>query len=574
MTTTPTFWGTEVTFSFDPFAFSPQVTGLADDSFAIVWENGGDIFGRHLDPFGSFAGGDFLSAVPSAKPLGIPHIVQQADGRVVVNYSLTFGATPLDRDVFWHSPDATFTPQSGTSPIEDSATDEILIDSAARSDGVGGIGSAVIFAVAGSGNVTYTVLRFVSSIGTQASNQIFVGPHTGESQLEAAVAGRHTGHVVVAYDNVNLTSGDRQIRFHGYAADGSDTTGEVNVSADDVSASFPDVTALHDGSFVLTWQQDDGIAFRRYFGEATPIDASPVSVANSAGGLLPKITPLNDGGFIIAWTAIVGTETDGSPELDVVLQRFDAGGTAIGAQLDLDAPGDQGLFSMSIATLADGRVILTYASETGDSTNIDTLNYRIVDPRDPTIFGTNGDDTIVGREDASTISGFGGADELIGRGAADILNGNEGNDMLEGNAGKDQLFGGNDTDTLVGGGGQDMLNGGPGKDFLTGGPGKDGFVFDSALSAATNVDVIDDFTPGKDHIYLSKGIFTKIGNKLGAGEFRVGHAAHDKNDFVIYNANKGKLIYDKNGSKHGGDTLFARLDTHLDLDHADFIMIA
>ena len=50
--------------------------------------------------------------------------------------------------------------------------------------------------------------------------------------------------------------------------------------------------------------------------------------------------------------------------------------------IHIDKPGDQGFGSLDIATLADGRVIVTYGSETGDSTNVDTLNYQIFDPRD------------------------------------------------------------------------------------------------------------------------------------------------------------------------------------------------
>ena len=60
MTTTPTLWGTDVTFSFDPFAFNPKVTALSDGTFAIAWENGTDLFGRHLNELGSFTGGNFL----------------------------------------------------------------------------------------------------------------------------------------------------------------------------------------------------------------------------------------------------------------------------------------------------------------------------------------------------------------------------------------------------------------------------------------------------------------------------------------------------------------------------------
>ena len=111
MTTTPTFWSQVVTFdqnSFQSFV-EPKVTALADDSFAIVWEDGTDIFGKHFDEMGQLTTGNFLQALSTntSKPIFDPVILQQADGRVVVEYGLVFSQTTMpisiDRDVQWHS---------------------------------------------------------------------------------------------------------------------------------------------------------------------------------------------------------------------------------------------------------------------------------------------------------------------------------------------------------------------------------------------------------------------------------------------------------------------------------------
>ena len=455
--TTPTFWGNEVTFTSDIFAVDPEVTALADNSFIVAWQSLDDIFARHLNETGSFTGGNFLSALSSAnpKPLFNPSIFQQIDGRVVVTFGEVFGTS--DTDIHWHSPTVPgFAPHTTTFPIERSPFSETLIDSTAV---VGG-GGAIIYdfdGLAGS-NI---VLRFIDSVGNPASNQIFVGPHTGEVQQNPALAARHTGFVSVAYENFNIATSARDIRLHTYAPNGSDVAGEVIVSTPGAGGAFPDIVALRDGSFVVTWQQNNGIAVRRYVGNGIPLDPTPVVIPNSAGGLLPKITALNDGGFIVAWTDLDGIESDGTPELDVVLQRFNGGGELVGSRLAIDKPGDQGL-GMSIATLDDGRVILTYVSETGDATNINTLNYRIVDPRQTTILGSNGDDNIVGREEASTVSGLDGNDRLTGRSGSDTLNGGSGDDQLLGNDGND------------------LLNGGLGVDRLTGGLGSDTYLVDVA----------------------------------------------------------------------------------------------
>ena len=381
---TPTFWGTEVTFSPFPGDLRPQVTALSDGTFAIVWERDGvDIVGRHFDALGGFTGGDFLSALSSsaARPIFLPKIFEQADGRVVVNYTAEVASG--NRDIRWHSPNPTFTPPHsssfGTESTQTNGTvsDDILLDSIAR---VGG-GAANVYQFTAFGS-TDLVLRFTDAIGNQASNRTFVGP-AGENQQNPALAARHTGFVNVAFENVNPTTFERDIRLQTYAPNEMDVPpGEVTASASGVGASFPDIAALRGasqqllGPFVVAWQQTGGIAFRHFNGNANPI-TPPLLVPSSSPGLLPKITALNDPGFIIAWTGIVGTESDGSPDLEVFLQRFDEDGNTIGTRVQIDKPGDQGLFGMSIATLDDGRVILAYESETGDSANITTLNYRI-----------------------------------------------------------------------------------------------------------------------------------------------------------------------------------------------------
>ena len=64
------------------------------------------------------------------------------------------------------------------------------------------------------------------------------------------------------------------------------------------------------------------------------------------------------------------------------------------------------------------------------------------------------------------------------------------------------------TNIVTGNAGANVLNGGGGNDTLTGNGGNDIFVFNTALSAATNVDIITDFAVANDTIRLENAIFT------------------------------------------------------------------
>jgi Ca2+-binding RTX toxin-like protein len=131
--------------------------------------------------------------------------------------------------------------------------------------------------------------------------------------------------------------------------------------------------------------------------------------------------------------------------------------------------------------------------------------------------------------------------------------GNGLNNVLTGNTGANVLKGLVGLDSLSGGTGNDQLFGGLGNDTLTGGAGTDRFVFDSVLGT-TNIDRVTDFVKGTDKLVLDDDIFGKLGVGSAAGKailsanYKVGTAAGDANDYLIYNPATDKLYYDNDGN--------------------------
>ena len=177
--------------------------------------------------------------------------------------------------------------------------------------------------------------------------------------------------------------------------------------------------------------------------------------------------------------------------------------------------------------------------------------------------GTSSHDTLRGTISNDIIEGLGGDDHLHGLDGNDILRGGDGYDFLTGDSGND---------TMDGGALDDWFYGGVGNDVLTGGTGADRFVFDAALNATTNVDRITDFTTGSDKIWLNHSVFNKltVNGALNASMLRIGSAAADSNDYIIYNKDTGALIYDSNGSAAGGAVQFATIGKGLNLTASDF----
>ncbi|MGK9265000.1 calcium-binding protein, partial [Sinorhizobium meliloti] len=136
------------------------------------------------------------------------------------------------------------------------------------------------------------------------------------------------------------------------------------------------------------------------------------------------------------------------------------------------------------------------------------------------------------------------------------------------------LTGNEFANTVVGNAGANKLNGGSGMDVLTGGAGLDTFIFNTTLGTS-NVDRITDFSVMDDTIWIDDVIFFKAGKPgdLASSAFRLGTAAGDSTDRIIYDGNSGALLYDTDGKGGAAAVQFAYLSKGLSLTHHDFDII-
>jgi len=254
----------------------------------------------------------------------------------------------------------------------------------------------------------------------------------------------------------------------------------------------------------------------------------------------------------------------------------------------------------------------------------------------------DGNDTVFGGAGNDQMFGDAGIDKLDGGEGDDEIGGDSGNDLLTGGAGDDVLDGGADADKMTGGAGDDVyfvdakkdsvteksgegddsvvslisyvlgsfvenlflygdagltgtgnkldnylcgtdqddtLNGKEGQDLLEGGLGNDVFVFDTKLSATTNVDLIDDFVSGQDSIRLSKKIFLKISvGTLSDDDLLITSLADDEMAYsesgerFIYDQATGNLYFDKDGEGSADAVLFATLTGQPELVASDIVI--
>ena len=148
--------------------------------------------------------------------------------------------------------------------------------------------------------------------------------------------------------------------------------------------------------------------------------------------------------------------------------------------------------------------------------------------------------------------------------------------MIIGNGAANTLTGAGGNDTLNGAAGNDHLRGGTGNDTLRGGDGADGFYFDTALDASLNVDTILDFNAAADTIHLDLAVFTGLSGAgtLASGAFRLGTAAADADDRILYDQASGTIYYDADGNCAGAAVQFAQVTAGTVLSEVDFFAYA
>jgi Ca2+-binding RTX toxin-like protein len=180
---------------------------------------------------------------------------------------------------------------------------------------------------------------------------------------------------------------------------------------------------------------------------------------------------------------------------------------------------------------------------------------------------------------AFTFTGTADNNIMNGSDGINVFDGAAGNDTLWGNGGNDTLKGGAGNDFLDGGAGKDRLHGGLGVDLLKGGNDPDIFVFDTNWNTKGNADRIENYNK-QDSIFLEDRYF-KVGPKgslakpkqMASKYFYAGTKAHDADDRIIYNKNKGALYYDPDGNGAKKAVLFATITNKLKIDYHEFFVI-
>jgi Ca2+-binding RTX toxin-like protein len=468
----------------DLYQDGSDVAALPNGGFAIVWtgETAGDaqkdIYLQVFDAFAWRIGSEALVNTTTDGTQENPEIAAGDEGEILIfwqdynsiglpNASYRLGdlsGSPLTGEILLGDSDRDLTSVGAVTSVSDG---RFVLSYGTQDSGTYYADGARISLVDGTGVEIVDNLRVDTSGHTS-------GPVTSATLL--------SGNVVVIWRVYDGTEQGEpyQTRAQVVEPNGSPVGDEFIIHEASSYDKLVNVAALPDGRFVVVWADASGSLDDKYGSavyasiwneDGTPAsDTILVNTTTTGDQYSPDISAMSDGRFLVAWSD--GYYTD---DMDIRGQVFAADGSKIGGELTLSEVSEGSKHYPSLATLADGRVAVSwsdYSHAFGD-TSVSAVVARLLDFRTGPV----------------DISGSDLDDSFVGTAFADKISGGLGDDFLLGQDGDDKLFGGDGSDKLVGGRGDDTAAGDGGADLFV------YFVGDDTMT-------ITDFEPGIDVLAL------------------------------------------------------------------------
>ena len=322
---------------------SPAVATLAGGGWVAAWKSspleggGSGIFLQRFDQGGQAEGGEIFAGPVVANDYQAPGLTPLADGGWLLS---------------WKSADETISLQRF-----DGRGDTVGVASQYQSyytelPGIAALadGGWLLTKMTNAGHV---ILQRFDAQGTASGGEIQVDSVSLAGQGGPRVKTLADGGWLVLWQFSNQNdSGFAQQRF-----DASGTAlGEETLIPN--AMSLYRVAALKDGGWVLVWDaseqdgDDYGIFQQRFATDGTKVGAI-IQVNSSISGYQnwPEVTALNDGGWVVTWSSTVAGSSN------TYLQRYDAQGLTLGGEVLVDNPSGN---SPVLTALQDGGWLLVY----------------------------------------------------------------------------------------------------------------------------------------------------------------------------------------------------------------------
>ncbi len=201
-----------------------------------------------------------------------------------------------------------------------------------------------------------------NAIGTETQ----VNTYTNLDQRNSSITALNDGGYVLSWSSDEQDSNGSEIYLQRYDFNGNAVGTETQVNTyTNLDQSHPSITTLNDDGYVVSWSsygQDSngsGIYLQRYDSNGNVVGTETQVNTHTIGNQsYPSITALSDGGYVLSWSSYGQDSSDNG----IYLQRYDSNGNAVGTETQVNTYTDGSQMSSSITALNDGGYIVSWSS--------------------------------------------------------------------------------------------------------------------------------------------------------------------------------------------------------------------
>jgi VCBS repeat-containing protein len=225
--------------------------------------------------------------------------------------------------------------------------------------------------------------------GVALGGEFLVNTATPNAQRTPSVVGLSSGNFVVTWTDTSLLNGDASgsaISAQLFDANGNRLGSETLVNtATTLSQETPVVAALVSGGYVISWRDTsllggdaskDSVKAQIFDAGGARVGSEFLVNTQTAGNQQqPAIVGLASGGFAIAWAD--NGQQGGDPDYyGIRVQRFDANGAKVGAELLANTTTVAGQITPTISALSDGGFVVGWGDYSGSGSELGSAGIK------------------------------------------------------------------------------------------------------------------------------------------------------------------------------------------------------
>ena len=366
---------------------APASATLTDGSYVLVWTSAGQdgdgdgIFAQRFNASGERIGPEFQA---NTQPIGQQYQAEIGalnDGGFVISWTANTGQDGSGSGVFAQRYDAAGASVGGEFQVntETSSTQDSPVVA-----GLSGGGFVVIWdsnnsGTAGDGSGDGVFGQRYDAAGSPVGSEFQVNTEFSSNQNDPAVSALGTGFIVTWTSNTSGSAGDGSglgVFAQRYDASGTPLGTEFQVNVETASTQDEsEVVELAGGNFAVVWTSttsgsagdgsSNGVFARLFDAAGTALTGEVlVNTTTASNQEDASIAALSGGGFVVTWTDNSGSDGSG---WGVFGQEFDAAGTPVGAEFQVNQEFTSTQYQPTVTGLANDTFAVAWSSFTSGS---------------------------------------------------------------------------------------------------------------------------------------------------------------------------------------------------------------